>query len=411
MRRTIIVAMILVFFNLGLSQSKKRTGWGWGGVPALNYNADDGFGYGILLDLFNYGTGGYSPYYFKINTIIFFTTGGKQDHTLFFDAPYLLGSGIRLNVRFCYKTEDYYPYFGLGNDSEYNADYIETDDDNNSLDTLHGKHYYTVQSDKVILISNLQKALVYREDGKPKISALAGLGIIHVNTTENENDGIVTKFRYDIDSSGVLTSKDTKKAYNNFLKFGIIYDTRDNEPAPNTGVWTDLIGEWYTKLIGSNHKFLRLTFTDRRYFRIMEKLVYANRILVENIFGDAPYTMYYPIGSSFRYDEGLGGYRTIRGVFKNRYIGTTKFLVNMELRYRFYEFSFASQNFYLAANVFYDFGRVWHENDSESGIKNMHDGKGIGLHVAWNENFIVYADMGFSKEAGSQLYIDIGYLF
>ncbi len=410
MRRIVIVAMILVFFNLGLSQSEKRTGWGWGGVPALNYNADDGFGYGILLDLFNYGTGGYSPYYFKINTIIFFTTGGKQDHTLFFDAPYLLGNGIRLNVRFCYKTEDYYPYFGLGNDSEYHPSYIETDNDSDTLYTFRGKHYYTVQSDAVVLIANLQKAITLCADGRPKISALAGLGVIHSKSEENENEGIITKYGEDIEN-GFLKDRDVEGGFNNFIKLGLIYDTRDNEPAPNCGIWTDILAEWYTKLLGSDYQFLRLTFTDRRYFRILEKLVYANRILVENIFGDAPYTMYYPIGSSFRYDEGLGGYRTIRGVFKNRYIGTTKFLVNMELRYRFYEFSFANQNFYLATNVFYDFGRVWHENDSESGIKNMHDGKGIGLHVAWNENFIVYADMGFSKEAGSQLYIDIGYLF
>lgn len=401
---------ILITSSFIFAEQKERTGWGWGGVPALNYNTDDGFGYGILLDLFNYKDGGYSPYYFKINPIIFFTTGGKQDHTLFFDAPYLLGKGMRFNVRLRFKMEDFYPYYGLGNDSEYHESYIKTDDDNNSLDTLHGKHFYTVQCDEVILISNFQKALVYREDGKPKISALAGLGVIHVNTLENDNEGINTKYREDI-SADILTSKDTKKAFNNFLKFGIIYDTRDNEPAPNTGVWTDLVGEWYTKLIGSDHQFLRLTFTDRRYFQIFEKLVYANRILVENIFGDAPFSMLYPVGGSFRFDEGLGGYRTIRGAYKNRYIGTTKFLMNMELRYRFYEFTFANQDFYLAANIFYDFGRVWHVKDKEGGFKNLHDGKGLGLHVGWNENFIVYAEMGFNKEAGSQLYIDIGYLY
>jgi len=110
-------------------------------------------------------------------------------------------------------------------------------------------------------------------------------------------------------------------------------------------------------------------------------------------------------------DEGLGGYRSIRGVYKNRYIGATKFFVNMELRYKFYEFSFANQDFYLAANFFYDFGRVWDEHDQTSGLANLHTGKGGGIHIAWNENFIVYAEMGFSQEAGSQLYIDIGYLF
>ena len=115
---------ILITSSFIFAEQKERTGWGWGGVPALNYNTDDGFGYGILLDLFNYKDGGYSPCYFKINPIIFFTTGGKQDHTLFFDAPYLLGKGMRFNVRLRFKMEDFYPYYGLGNDSEYHESYI-----------------------------------------------------------------------------------------------------------------------------------------------------------------------------------------------------------------------------------------------------------------------------------------------
>jgi len=85
MKRIIVFVIILVFLNTGLSQSEKRTGWGWGGVPALNYNADDRFGYGVLLNFFNYAEGGYSPSYFTINPIIFAPTGGKQDHMLLFD--------------------------------------------------------------------------------------------------------------------------------------------------------------------------------------------------------------------------------------------------------------------------------------------------------------------------------------
>lgn len=411
MRKNIYTALtLLVFFGIGLSQSEKQTGWGWGGVPALNYNADDGFGYGVLVNFFNYKEGGYSPYYFKINTIIFATTGGKQDHTFFFDSPYLLGHGIRFNFRLKFKMEDYYPYYGLGNDSEFNAGYIETDDDDNSLDTLHGKHYYIIQNDQIKFFTNLQKALVYSKDGKPLVSVLGGLSIIHVKSAENENKGIKTKFGEDIENE-IISSDETKAGFNNSLKFGIIYDTRDNEPAPNTGVWTEILAEWYTKLIGSDHKFLRLTFTDRRYFQIFDKLVFANRIVFENIFGDVPFIMLYPYGGSMAADEGLGGCRSIRGVFKNRYIGTTKFFMNMEFRYRFYEFTVLNQDIYLATNIFYDFGRVWHEDDAEGGLKNLYNGKGIGIHIGWNENFIVYADLAFNKESGSQLYIDIGYLF
>ncbi|MFA4850848.1 MAG: BamA/TamA family outer membrane protein [Methanoregula sp.] len=392
------------------AQSEKRTGWGWGGVPAVNYNADEGFGYGLILDLFNYSKGGKSPYYFKINNQLFFTTGGKQDHAIFFDSPYILGKGMRITGRIRYKKENYFPYYGLGNDSKFNTAYIETDDNGNSLDTLHGKHYYTLNNEQIIFYTNVQKALKYRKDGRPLISALGGLGFYQTESAKNTNEGLPTKYQEDIDS-GILTKRDTENSFNEFIKLGIVYDSRDNEPAPNTGVWTDLLAEWYTGLIGRDNQCLRLTFTDRRYFQIANKFVYANRILLENIFGEAPFQLYYPMGSSFRIDEGVGGYRSIRGVYKNRYAGSAKFLMNMELRYRFYDFHFGKQDFYLAANAFYDFGRVWHDRDIEGGLKNLHSGEGLGLHIGWNENFIVYSEMAFSKEAGEQLYIDIGYLF
>lgn len=409
MQRTAKIGVMLFITCLSVLGGE-RTGWGWGGVPALNYNADDGFGYGVLFDLFNYSKGGYSPYYFRINPILFFTTGGKQDHTLFFDSPYLLGQGWRFNIRLRYKDENYYPYYGLGNDAKYEADWIATDEDGNSLDTLHGKHYYTMQNNQLILIANFQKGLKIRPDGKPLISALFGVGGIKVRVAKNKNAGLPTKFEEDI-NSGLLKDRDTRDALNSYYKLGLIYDSRDNEPAPNCGIWTDLLVEWYTRLIGSDNEFWRLTFTDRRYWQLQPRLVYANRMMVEKIFGNAPFTMLYPFGSSFRADEGLGGYRTLRGVLKNRYIGTAKFLVNMELRYRLVDFKLGKNDFYLAANGFFDWGRVWHREDLKGGLSNLHFGKGAGLHLAWNENFIVYAEMGFSKEAGSQLYVDIGYLY
>lgn len=409
-RDLLLIVALISLISIEGTMAKERTGWGWGGVPAINYNADEGFGYGMIFDIFNYAKGGYSPYYFKIDNQIFFTTGGKQDHTIFFDSPYILGNGFRISVRTRYKKEKFQPYYGLGNDSEFDPSYIEVDEDGNSLDSLHGKHYYTFNSEQIIFYTNILKALKYREDGRPLISVLGGLGFYQLGCGANDNGGIPTKFEEDL-NAGILKKRDTDKSFNDYLKFGLVYDSRDNEPAPNRGVWTDIVGEWYTGLIDSDNDFLRLTLTDRRYFTLRKNLVYANRIIVENIFGEAPLLLYYPLGGSFRIDEGVGGYRSIRGAYKNRYVGSAKFIMNMELRYRFYDFQFAGQDFYLTANAFFDFGRVWHENDLKGDFTNLHTGKGGGVHIGWNENFIVYAEMAFNAESGSQLYIDIGFLF
>ncbi len=163
----------------------------------------------------------------------------------------------------------------------------------------------------------------------------------------------------------------------------MIYDSRDNETAPNIGSWSSALVEIYSKLVGSERDFNRITITDRRYFTIFEKLVFANRVLYEKILGDVPFSMYYPFGGSVRTDEGLGGSRTICGILKNRYLGDEKLFVNMELRYRFYNFTFLKQDFYIALNTFYDFGRVWHDDDIEGGLKNFKIGKGFGLHIGY----------------------------
>lgn len=389
-----------------MALAKQRTGWGWGGVPAINFNSDDGAGGGVLLNFFNYKDGGYDPYYLKIKPIIFFTTGGKQDHTFFIDSPYLLGHGWRFNLRIRFKNENYFPFYGFGNDSEYNDKYIETGDNAGYL----GKDYYTYKARQLKFIVNFQKALALNKYNKPKYSLLLGYGFSSNKNEFNNNEGFDTKIKEYVDSEEI-SQNEFKGYFNSYLKTGLIYDTRDNEPAPNTGVWSSILIEGYTKLVGSETNFARITLTDRRYFPILKNLVFANRILYEKLAGDTPFSMFYPFGGSVKADEGVGGYRTIRGQLKNRYIGPEKMFVNMELRYKFYDFEFMNQDFYLAVNGFCDFGRVWHDDDKEGGLKNLKVGKGFGLHLGWNENFIIYGEMGFGHEAGSQIYIDVGYLF
>jgi len=402
-RYFIVVLFIINICNAG----KVKTGWGFGGVPAINYNADDGFGYGVVMNFFNYKEGGYKPYYYQIKPIIFFTTGGKQDHSIFFDSPFILGKGFRINFLVKYLKENYYPYYGIGNDTEYNKEFIRTDDDGNPLDTLHGKHYYRFRTEQVRSITNLQK-LVYQKMDR-KIFLLLGYGFFNVRNNYCKNDGIRTKLQGDVES-GIIKLYDIEGGFNSFLKLGIVWDSRDNEPSPFGGVWTEALVEVYSKSLGSYRNFNRLTFTDRRYILVFKKLVYAQRILFESLSGDVPFYMMYPLGGSFRSDEGLGGYRTIRGVYKNRYVGKKKFIGNFEVRYRFWEKQIFGQDVYTALNVFCDIGKVWAE-EFEFDFSNLHSGYGAGLRIGLNENFIVYAEMGFSKEAGGQLYLDLGYLF
>jgi hypothetical protein len=74
---------------VGAQQTPAPTGWELTGLPAINYDSDEGFGYGALFEAYNYGEGGYAPYRFTLQPTVFLTTGGRRDFTVFFDAPHL----------------------------------------------------------------------------------------------------------------------------------------------------------------------------------------------------------------------------------------------------------------------------------------------------------------------------------
>ena len=129
-----VLAMLLVLpGSAALAQeAPDPTGWEPNGPPAINYDSDEGFGYGVLLELYNYGDGGYAPYRFTIQPTVFLTTGGRRDFTLFFDAPHLLPAGWRIDVNLGSEKQIASPYYGLGNESVYDE----------ALEETQGQYFY-----------------------------------------------------------------------------------------------------------------------------------------------------------------------------------------------------------------------------------------------------------------------------
>lgn len=104
-------------------------------------------------------------------------------------------------------------------------------------------------------------------------------------------------------------------------------------------------------------------------------------------------------------------------MLQNRFVGKTKLLVNLELRWRMFKFQAINQYFVIATNVFADIDRVW-ENSLRIGFRDLHLAKGGGLRLIWNENFVIALDVGNSvikydkqdsKETG--VYLGLGYLY
>src|SRR5438132_5617283 len=90
------------------------------GLPALNFDADEGFGYGLILALYAYDASPVS-YKWTLQPTVFLTTQGRRDYTLFFDAPSRDDRPWRVTAYAGREQQLSTPYYGIGNASVYDS--------------------------------------------------------------------------------------------------------------------------------------------------------------------------------------------------------------------------------------------------------------------------------------------------
>ena len=95
--------------------ASRPTGHTITGLPALNFDADEGFGYGAIVQYYDYGPTGADPYRFSLQPTVFLTTRGRRDLTLFLDAPHLLPGDWRMGAQVAREQQLTAPYYGIGN--------------------------------------------------------------------------------------------------------------------------------------------------------------------------------------------------------------------------------------------------------------------------------------------------------
>ncbi len=385
-----------IFLLLGLIAQRSiaqdadgPTGFRFAGIPTVNFNSDEGFGYGVRASLYNHAGGQYNPYLYTLEAQVFFTTGGRRQVILFFDAPHLPGPNQRLTAELRYQRYDPAPYYGLGNDTDYDEALAEEESPG-----FVNEDFYGFQRTRLSAWASYQ-----RRFGPVKV--LGGFGVVHSDIAFYDGQ---TLLQSDAEAEG----KDG--GFTNVVKAGLIYDTRDFEPAPGRGDWTDLVLEISNGLWGSDYDYTRLTFTNRHYFTLTRNVVFAERLVFEKSWGDIPFYETTFFGGSYKIDEGLGGAKSLRGQLLNRFTGPMKFFGNLELRWRFHDYTVLQQNVFLALSGFLDYGRVWRDGESFT-LSGLHTGLGGGFHVGWNETFIVTANFARSDEVNLAFYLSFGYLF
>lgn len=445
------ISLLLIFYLLRLPlfaqepdtnelpiREKGKKGWTLGALPVLGYDADQGFQFGVLGQIFYYGDGSTYPEY--LHTIYaeasWYTKGGAA-YQLFYDSKYLIPGNVRLTAEVSYLTEKALDFYGFNG---YQANYIPSVADEGSEDYI-SRMFYRQQRRMLRVMADFQGPILWQ-----RLRWLAGINFFNIETATVEIDKINkgkneskwlpdTALLYDHYVDYGLIGPQEKSGGNIiYLKLGLVYDTRDNEAAPNKGIWSEVILMNAPAFLGNNpYAFIKLAVTHRQYITLIRKrLVTAYRLGYQGtIGGTAPYYIEPYMYSSWSLStkpDGLGGARTLRGILRNRVVGEGVAFGNVELRWKFLQGQLFRQNIYLGLLGFLDGGMAVQEikvyrdlvpEDQQSFYFNksydsMHWSSGIGLRAALNENFIISVDYGFAfdkQDGTSGLYIGIGNIF
>jgi len=451
MKKFFIIA-VLAILTLGLyaqdtdekKTEKVKKGWNVGGLPVVSFDSDLGFQYGALLNFFNYGDGTIYPK-FKHNVYLEWSrfTKGSGINRIFFDSKYLI-PGIRFTSDLSFLTDKTYDFYGFnGYEANYNADW--TDDTN--ADYM-SRAFYKYDRKLFRYTVDLQGKLPM-----DKFGWAAGIGLYNyrigkvdiekLNKGKDPEDMLpdtLSLYEHYV-NWGIIDEGEKNGDFVTYLKLGLVYDTRDNEPNPMKGVWTEAVLSYAPSFmgIGKDYEHLKFSLTHRQYFTIVpERLSFAYRLGYQGtVAGTCPFYLQPNITTLIlrgATSEGLGGGKSLRGIIRNRVIGNGIAYGNMELRWKFARFYFIKQNFYLSLNTFVDGGRVVQPidfskanvNPADVGVglteedlfsnddETIHLSYGAGLRIVMNQNFIIAVDHGRpidKRDGKSGTYIGLNFLF
>ena len=451
MKKTLLFVAILstLTFHLSPCQAQEEThvrkGWTFGVLPSVAYDADLGFQYGALTNIYYFGDGStYPEYLHSFYAEAAYTTKHFGLFRFSYDSKHLIPKH-RLSVDLTYLPDQMCDFYGFnGYQSEYNAAYSNQDDA-----AYISRAYYKYHRDLFRFSADLQGSI------SKDLYWNAGIGLLHFNVGTVDIDRLnsytkkkekwlpdtVTLFDYYV-RDGYISPAESKGGSHPYLHGGVTYDTRDRLQNPTRGIHADAFVTYYAG-IGNmkDYNNLKLNLGFRHYISIYkDRVIFAYRLGSQlNLAGECPFYLNTYLNQLYMQRvvyEGLGGANSVRGIMRNRILAPGVAFANIELRTRVASLKVGKNMFYLGLVPFVDAGMVVQPyrmvshnphigapvTDDMTNIDNVnrlympHLGGGLGLKVAMNDNFVLSVDWAtaFDKQDNgkfSNLYVKMGYMF
>ncbi|MBP5365714.1 MAG: BamA/TamA family outer membrane protein [Bacteroidales bacterium] len=410
----------------------RKVGFSFGVLPAIAYDNDLGFQYGLLSNLYWYGDGTEYPRY---NHSLYLECSRYAAGTMlaraYFDSRTFIPK-TRFTADLTWFDDLTLDFTGFnGAESVYRREFIDEDDP-----LYRTRIFYKHQRQMTRLMVSLRRKF---NDDSPFFWQ-AGATAFNMKIRKVNPDRLrgsfpdePTLFEHYTDW-GVIRPKEVDGGFETYLRGGICVDTRDNEAFPTKGVWTEALMAYAPEFLSSDKNgYGKLTVYHRQYFDLYkQRLVFAYRVALQHkLWGRTPFYLLPHWNTTVltsATSQGLGGSKTMRGVVRNRIVGDGSFMGNAELRYIFARFMLDGQSFSIGTNVFADFGMVTQKYDIDTSNvpsevyadyfsrknEKMHVSSGIGLKIALNTNFVVSIDWGHAldkNDGKSGLYVLMNYLF
>ena len=439
-----------------------KTGYNFGPLPAVAFDADKGFQLGALLNIYDFGDGSTYPntrqhWYFEAS----FFTKGSQLFVVSYDNRFLI-PGVRWSTALTITNEKAMDFYGFnGYMAHYDHERVAMGKDKQNLDPQSFIYTPKYRINRLALlfktdfVGNIWDKKLFWEAGYHfsyfkqgyKNQQALNLAKINKNKAENKIFPATEPTIFDLYRKwGIISEDEAWGGVNSTVRVGLLFDTRDKEGAPSRGIWAEAHLMAAPKWLGTTHPYYRYSATFRHYVPIVKNdiLTFAYRLNYEGTFGkNAPYYILpYITTMGQTYDrDGMGGYRTIRGIMRNRVQGLDMLSYNAEFRWRFVSFTLWKQNIAFGLNLFSDGTMVTKEYDMSFKGKEEdraeyeaymaqgldhdrpHITVGAGLRFIMNQNFIVAFEYGMpisrfssnplirKQDGNGAFYINTGYLF